>query len=128
MFKLREIILNKKNNFIKKYTFFHFCFQNFSTNLYFDSSHRSKFFQNTMQHVFHYILELVVNSFSQHMHIFCSLITFMHFLLEFNLTCFNCMNSTMDKFCSNASEQNLNNEHSVNWVRKNHFNCNGTFE
>ena len=34
MFKLREIILNKKNNFIKKYTFFHFCFQNFSTNLY----------------------------------------------------------------------------------------------
>ena len=35
MFKLREIILNKKNNFIKKYTFFHFCFQNFSTNLYF---------------------------------------------------------------------------------------------
>ena len=33
VFKLREIILNKKNNFIKKYTFFHFCFQNFSTNL-----------------------------------------------------------------------------------------------
>ena len=31
---MREIILNKKNNFIKKYTFFHFCFQNFSTNLY----------------------------------------------------------------------------------------------
>ena len=26
--------MNKKNNFIKKYTFFHFCFQNFSTNLY----------------------------------------------------------------------------------------------
>ena len=37
MFKLREIILNKKNNFIKKYTFFHFCFQNFSTNLYMKS-------------------------------------------------------------------------------------------